>query len=121
MILVESCGENQSQPMNPHQKNKNENQLKNGTRSTQLIPVQRAGAHEAEVCAEHLDTQLETLPVLPDYPTRSNVQKEKGETENSLINRFRQFVSGSSGHTSRHDHSFDLTLSTNQSRFTNQF
>lgn len=35
-----------------------------------LIPAHWAEAHGAEVCAKHLDTQPETMPVLSGSPTR---------------------------------------------------
>lgn len=34
------------------------------------LPVQWAEAHGAEVCAEHLDTRPDTLPVLSGFPKR---------------------------------------------------
>lgn len=38
--------------------------------SVLFIPAHWAEAHGAEVCAEHLDTQPDTMPVPPGSPTR---------------------------------------------------
>lgn len=46
------------------------------------IPAHWAEARGAEVCAEHLDTQPETLPVLSGSPTRRwRGQRGKGQKE----------------------------------------
>lgn len=46
------------------------NNLHGGKNSVSSLPVQQAEAHGAKVCAEHLDTQPDTLPVLSDSPKR---------------------------------------------------
>lgn len=82
-----------------------------------LIPAHWAEAHSAEVCAKHLDTRPETLPVLSDSPAKQSdgVQRTKEEgrlstdcSDGSVTSKTRF-----SGHQNRYDHHFFFFYSKN--------